>query len=80
LVQLSYIVEFLLGGGILVSCLGHNILPLNKWSALQDKVILSMSEAGGTGLTKISERGKKITTVFQEDAFFYFNFRKAVIK
>lgn len=63
-----------------MSCLGHNILPLNKWSALQGKVILSMSEAGGTALIKISEQGKKITTVFQEDAFFYFNFCKAVIK
>lgn len=80
LVQLSCTVEFLLHGGILVSCLGHNILPLNKWSALQGKVILNMSEAGGAGLIKISGQWKKITAVFQKDAFFYFIFFKAVIK
>lgn len=57
-----------------MSCLGHNISPLNKCSALQGKVILNRSEAGGTRLIKISEQGKKITAVFQEDAFFYFNF------
>lgn len=63
-----------------MSCLGHNILPLNKWSALQGKVILNMSEAGGAGLIKISGQWKKITAVFQKDAFFYFIFFKAVIK
>lgn len=63
-----------------MSCLGQNISPLNKWPALQGKVILNMREAGGTRLIKISEEWKKITAVFQEDAFFYFNFLKAVIK
>lgn len=63
-----------------MSCLGHNISPLNKWPALQGKVILTMREAGGTGLIKISEQWKKITALFQEDAFCYFNFLKAVIK
>lgn len=57
-----------------MSFLGHNISPLNRCSALQGKVILNRSEAGGTRLIKISEKGKKITAVFQEDALFYFNF------
>lgn len=39
-----------------------------------------MSEAGGAGLIKISGQWKKITAVFQKDAFFYFIFFKAVIK
>lgn len=35
-------------------------------------MILNTSEAGGTGLIKISEQWKKITALFQEDAFFLF--------
>lgn len=56
-----------------MSCLGQNISPLNKQAALAGEVILNMSEAGGTGLIKISEQWKKITALFQEGAFFYFN-------